>query len=627
MALTRAVSLTVQSNNATAWVQNANSWLMSSVHMLKFEQHLYIKDGYRMEFYKLAKTWKLNKAFHEAKKLFDLERKTGISTEKQRNQKEQERFVIDLKNRSDFAIFLLLFFLYSVDMDVDFILSFNSLSKRFALSAFVVFVTSSTSCFLFSKASSSFLDSSEYRFSMALSSSRRSFAWSLFTSSAASLRDFSASKQCFSSSAIFLFRSSTTLSKFVIATLDFFISCFRESSSLPFSSISFFHFNSLSTPILSNETIEAACASTLASSSFFCSSTLLVSSSALFKRFSSSRDLFTAIMKAFFSSSSLLHTSCKSAFSCSFKLSSSCDNIATLVFSRSSSSSLLSLLSELRKIFPILLSFPVILSVCLPEYPCVNSRIVEPLSSCHFHPLCFESLVGAALFRFCYLPKRRLVFLPKKTQPSSSAVQSPPQVPAFGRTSHHVFHGDQQEANSRGSAMPPLELTKTRVVNLCSRVSRDTRFSCCTVQRLIIHFIELLYCSAQVVHGVFKRLLPFDLVENRFQFRELVGQRNVFVRNLAQNVNFTLDCCIASFKGITLSTSVNAMALQPLHRRKQNFSLFPQGNKFRQCEAFFFTCTKIAFDVRERDKFVVHLPSLVKFLFDKFQLLLKIQIV
>jgi len=37
--------------------------------MLKFEQHLYIKDGYRMEFYKLAKTWKLNKAFHEAKKV------------------------------------------------------------------------------------------------------------------------------------------------------------------------------------------------------------------------------------------------------------------------------------------------------------------------------------------------------------------------------------------------------------------------------------------------------------------------------------------------------------------------------------------------------------------------------
>lgn len=45
------------------------SWLMSSVHKLKFEQHLYIKDSYRIEFYKLAKTWKLNKAFHEAKKV------------------------------------------------------------------------------------------------------------------------------------------------------------------------------------------------------------------------------------------------------------------------------------------------------------------------------------------------------------------------------------------------------------------------------------------------------------------------------------------------------------------------------------------------------------------------------
>lgn len=43
--------------------------LTPSVHMLKFEQHLYIKDGYRIEFYKLAKTWKLNKPFHEAKKV------------------------------------------------------------------------------------------------------------------------------------------------------------------------------------------------------------------------------------------------------------------------------------------------------------------------------------------------------------------------------------------------------------------------------------------------------------------------------------------------------------------------------------------------------------------------------
>ena len=123
--------------------------------------------------------------------------------------------------------------------------------------------------------------------------------------------------------------------------LDFLISSLRHSSCSSFSSRSFLHINALSLFIVSNDKIEAAWASTLASSLLFSSRILIFSSCALFKRFSSSRDLFKAIMNAFFSSSSLLMQRVCS-FSSLVACSSSWLKLATVFFSRSSSESNLS---------------------------------------------------------------------------------------------------------------------------------------------------------------------------------------------------------------------------------------------------------------------------------------------
>ena len=232
-------------------------------------------------------------------------------------------------------------------------------SKRFALSLFLV-SNSFTLCsrvnlslswpaicclrISFSSSRLAIISCTSFNFSSNAvfpSVSSSSFFCKLFTSSTASFCDFSASSQFFSSLAILLFWSSTTLSKSVIAMFDFLISSLRHSSCSSFSSRSFLHLNSLSLFIVSNDKIEAAWASTLASSSLFCSRILIFSSCALFKRFSSSRDLFKAIMNAFFSSSSLLMQRVCS-FSSLVACSSSWLKLATVFFSRSSSESNLS---------------------------------------------------------------------------------------------------------------------------------------------------------------------------------------------------------------------------------------------------------------------------------------------